>query len=117
MKIKSFRELINAAEGMHEQLVIYHVATDDRVAELVVRGLLLEAIPRVELGKGRSILFHKAHVPNTQDHLHFVVKGDKIAAVNKSGRAHDQSHGYQLQKWALDGAKKYDPDFIMPTTD
>ena len=59
-------------------------------------------------------MHHKAHVPNTQDHLHFRVKGTNIAAINKDGSAHDRSHGVQLQKWALDGMKQHYPGFRRP---
>lgn len=114
----SMRELMDIAEGkklpQHERLAIYHFATDDAVAALLIHTLLTEAVPSVDLGKGRSIMFHKAHVPNTQDHLHFLVKGDKFAAINKDGSAHDASHGIKLQRWAIDGAKQYYPDFKMP---
>jgi hypothetical protein len=94
--------------------VIYHFETADRVAEVIVRLLLNEAKPFVDLGKGRAILHHKAHIPNTQDHLHFRVKGTNIAAINKDGSAHDKSHGIELQKWATVGAKKHYPDFKIP---
>lgn len=97
-----------------EKLVIYHFAQDDPVAEFIVRALLNEQRPAVDLGKGRSMLFHKAHVPNTEDHLHFFVKGARIAAINRSGTAHDGSHGVQLQRWALDGIKQHYPDFTLP---
>lgn len=35
-------------------------------------------------------------------------------AINKSGSAHDRSHGVQLQRWALDGMRQYYPDFTVP---
>jgi hypothetical protein len=118
MTIKSFRafrEYLSGVEAKsHERFVFYHFDPADRVAEVVIRLLLNEEKPSVELGKGRSILFHKAHVLNTQDHLHFQVKGAKIAAVNKDGTAHDQSHGFKLQKWAMEGAAKHYPDFKIP---
>ncbi len=100
----------------HVKCVFYHFDPEDSVADTVVRLLLNEEKPAVELSKGRSILFHKAHVPSTQDHLHFLVKGANIAAVNKDGTAHDRSHGIQLQRWAMDGAKKHYPDFKIPKT-
>lgn len=107
----SFKEYLNRQAAT---FAFYHFESDDAVAETVIRLLLNEEKPRVDLGKGRSILFHHAHVPGTQDHLHFLVKGAKIAAVNADGSAHDRSHGIQLQRWALDGAAKHYPDFRMP---
>jgi hypothetical protein len=114
---KSLKEILSFSsfrKKSAERLVIYHFAQDDPVAEFIVRGLLNEQRPAVELGKGRSILFHKAHVPNTEDHLHFFVRGAKVAAINQSGKAHDRSHGVQLQRWALDGMKQHYPDFKRP---
>ena len=114
---KSLRELRASWSGRAsnaEKLVIYHFDQDDPVAESTVRSLLNEQHPRVDLGKGRSIIFHRAHIPSTEDHLHFLVKGAKIAAINQSGTAHDRSHGVQLQRWALDGMQQYYPDFKLP---
>ena len=97
-----------------EPKVFYHFDTDDLVAEFVVQALLAEARPSVDLGKGRSIIFHRANVPGVQDHLHFRVRGANIAAVNKDGTAHDRSHGVQLQRWAIDGAKEHYPGIKVP---
>lgn len=116
--MKSFRTYINeidAAQSIpHERLAIYHLATEDLVARAILGALLMEALPSVDLGKGRSIMFHKAHVPGTQDHLHFLVKGQKFAAINKDGSAHDRSHGVQLQRWAIDGAQQHYQGFSLP---
>jgi len=120
--IKGFREFLSDVEAEeqakvargHGRLAIYHVSTDDLVASTLLKALLMEALPRIDLGKGRSILFHKAHVPDTEDHLHFLVKGRKFAAINKSGTAHDQSHGVQLQRWAINGARQHYSDFKLP---
>lgn len=113
--VKGFRKYIDAVEGKTQaRYAIYHYATGDQVAELVLNELLNEAKQYVDLGKGRSIMFHKAHIPDGQDHLHFRVDGAKIAAVNKDGSAHDRSHGVQLQRWAMDGAKSHYPDFKLP---
>lgn len=113
--IKGFKEhLAEVEEQRITCTVFYHFDTSDRVAEVVIRLLLNEAKPYVDLGKGRAIMHHKAHVPNTQDHLHFRVKGTNIAAINKDGSAHDKSHGVQLQKWATDGARQHYPDFHIP---
>jgi hypothetical protein len=112
--MKSFKEFLRWRKVPSEKLVIYHFDQDDPIAEFIVRALLNEHRSSVDLGKGRSILCHKAHVPNTEDHLHFLVKGAKIAAINKSGSAHDGSHGAELQRWALDGMRQYYPNFTVP---
>lgn len=114
MKFKEVLEFLGSRRSPTEKLVIYHFDQDDPIAEFIVRALLNEQRPSVDLGKGRSILCHKARVPNTEDHLHFVAKGAKIAAINKSGAAHDRSHGVKLQRWALDGMRQYYPDFTVP---
>lgn len=110
------REIIDALEMARKPptLVIYHFDTGDALAELVLTAMLNEAKSVVDLGKGRSIMFHKAHVPGGQDHVHFRVKGSSIAAVNADGTAHDRSHGIKLQRWALDGAKTHYPHIKMP---
>ncbi|WP_136617002.1 MULTISPECIES: hypothetical protein [Mesorhizobium] len=116
--MKGFKQFLKDADGLQTEWkevdVFYHFASDDQTAKDTILTLLTEAVPFVDLGKGRSIIHHKAHVPNTEDHLHFVVNGNKIAAVNKSGTAHDRSHGIKLQKWALKGAAQHYPDFKMP---
>ncbi len=99
---------------LHQRMVIYHFEESDVVAQAIVRLLLNEEKPSVDLGKGRSILFHTAHVPTGEEHLHFRVKGKNIAAINKSGTAHDKSHGVKLQRWALDGMEQHYPDFKRP---
>ena len=114
---KSLNEILGRhrpTKATREVLVIYHFAQNDLVAEQAVRKLLYEQRQPINLGQGRSILFHKAHIPDTEDHLHFLIKGAKIAAINQSGTAHDRSHGIQLQRWALDGMEKHFPQFKRP---
>ena len=96
------------------KLAIYHFDSEDLIAPIIIRALLCEALPSVDLGKGRSIIFHKAHTGEGQDHLHFRVKGATISSVNRDGSAHDRSHGIQLQRWATDGAKAHYPGMKMP---
>ena len=112
--IITMREFIDKAEGKHDVFVFYHFDKADVTAETIVRLILNEEKPSADLGQGRRILFHKAHVPNTQAHIHFQVKGANIAAVNKDGSAHDRSHGIQLQKWAIDGMTNHYPNFNSP---
>ncbi len=97
-----------------EIFVLYHFNPDDRTAEKVIRLLLNEDKRRVDFGQGRTIIFHRATVPNTFDHLHFQVKGTNIAAINRDGTAHDRSHGIKLQRWALDGMANHYPGFKPP---
>jgi hypothetical protein len=94
--------------------VFYHFASDDHVAHVLVRGLLLED-KTIDLGKGRSLMFHKAHnPPHGQDHIHYCVKGAKMYALNKDGTAHDRSHGVEMARWAVQGTEKHFPDFTIP---
>ena len=95
-------------------IAIYHYDASDLVAEIILSSLLNEAKKLADLGAGKRIAFHKAHVPNGQDHLHFLVKGASIYAINQDGSAHDQSHGVTMQKWAIIGAQKHYPAFTMP---
>lgn len=112
---KGFKDYLAEAKAKDSlRTVFYHFETSDHVAEVVVRLLLNEAKPYVDLGKGRAIIHHKAHIPDCQDHLHFRVKGTNIAAINKDGSAHDKSHGIQLQKWAMDGMRQHYPAFRIP---
>ncbi|QNL18856.1 hypothetical protein HXX25_05545 [Hyphobacterium sp. CCMP332] len=111
---KSLIETIKSITDPEPVFIFYHFDVGDRDAEILIRLLLREAKPYVDLGKGRAIMHHKAHIPNGQDHLHFRVKGSCIAAINKDGSAHDQSHGKTLQKWAMDGARAHYPDFVVP---
>lgn len=60
----SFKEYVNRQAAA--TFAFYHFESDDAVAETVIRLLLNEEKPRVDLGKGRSILFHQAHVPGTR---------------------------------------------------
>ncbi|KQI72390.1 hypothetical protein AN191_09805 [Loktanella sp. 5RATIMAR09] len=118
-ELKTLKDYISEVEARKnderpETVVFYHFDETDRTAEVVIRLLLNEAKPRVDLGKGRAIIHHKAHIPNNQDHLHFEVKGTRFAAINKDGTAHDRSHGIKLQRWAVDGASKHYPDFRVP---
>jgi hypothetical protein len=111
---KGLREILNKMDDINAHYAFYYFDTSDNVAETVIRLLLNEDKSRVDLGQNKSIIFHRAHTEVNQDHLHFLVKGDKIAAVNRDGTAHDSSHGVRLQKWALNGAAQHYPEFRMP---
>ena len=110
MVMKTFKQFLND----RRKLVIYHFDADDAVARQLVFEVLTEAKKSVDLGQGKSIVHHKAHIPDGQDHLQFMVKGRKVYSVNKDGTAHDRSHGKKMQRWALDGAAAHYPGFKMP---
>lgn len=108
--IKRLREIEQGAD----HYVYYHYSSDDALAEFIVTNLLREAKEYVDLGKGRSLMFHKAHDGQGQDHVHFCVKKAKVYAINQDGTAHDRSHGVKMQRWALDGLEKNYPEFKRP---
>jgi hypothetical protein len=99
--------------GVPDVYIVHHFATDDAEAYAGLR-YLEESGRRFDLGQGRSILFHRAHVPNTQDHLHFLQNGRKLYALNRDGTAHDASHGTQMHRWAMDAVKDRYSDFVIP---
>ena len=94
----------------------YHIAGDDPLGLFIMRHFLGEARSEVALGKGRMMFFHRAHAPGGQDHVHFVVKGAKVFAINKDGSAHDRSHGVEMQRWAVDGLNAHHSGFTVPPT-
>ncbi|WP_157864166.1 hypothetical protein [Gluconacetobacter diazotrophicus] len=77
-------------------------------------SILTEDKKAVDIGKGKSVYFHRAHVPGTQDHLHFYQKDSKLFALNRDGTAHDKSHQYQMPNWAKEAVKTHYPDFTIP---
>ncbi|WP_372786001.1 hypothetical protein [Phenylobacterium sp.] len=99
--------------GVPDVYIVHHFSTDDAEANAAVH-YLEESGRRFDLGQGRSILFHRAHVPNTQDHVHFVQDGRKLYALNRDGTAHDASHGKQMHRWAMDAVKDRYQDFVIP---
>lgn len=114
--MKSFKEYLAEVAASHSLRAFYHFASDDSVASALLAELLNEGCQTKDLGKGRSIMFHRAHVPVGQDHIHFLVKGKKVAALNRDGTAHDKSHGYQMLQWQMDGLAKHHPGFALPKT-
>jgi len=111
------KEIMSDKDRAKWNTPIYHFDSGDELAASTARTLLdlNEGQNPIDLGKGRSILYHAAHVKPGQSHLHFRVKGANVAALNMDGTAHDQSHGIKLQKWALDGMEKHFPNFKRPT--
>ena len=114
--IKSFKEYYaeqNRTDG-HEVNVFYHFASDDVLARIILVSVLNEDRKHLDLGKGREIFFHTAHVQPGQDHLHFKLNGAKLYAINRDGSAHDASHGKQMARWAQEGMRDSYLGFTVP---
>lgn len=116
--VKRFSEYLADVEeekGSQQRYAFYHFETEDILARFILACMLNEQRKHVDLGKGREIFFHKAHVPPGQDHLHFSQSGAKLYAVNRDGTAHDASHGKQMARWSIEGMRDTYPDFTVPT--
>ncbi len=115
---KRVRELIDIIEGVlpptQEKFVFFHFKSDDTVARFILAHLLVEDCKYVDLGKGREVFYHTAHVPPGQDHLHFYQNDSKLYALNRDGTAHDASHGKVMAGWARDAVKDNYPGFTLP---
>ena len=96
-----------------DNFIFHYFDTNDAEAVEALR-YLEESGRRFDLGKGRAVIFHRAHVPNTQDHLHFEQRGHTLYAMNRDGSAHDGSHGKQMHRWAVDAVKDRYPGFKLP---
>jgi hypothetical protein len=94
--------------------VFHHFMRDDGIANWIVGEYLEESGHRYDLGKGRSVVFHRGHTPQNQDHLHFYLKKNHLYALNRDGTAHDASHGMMMHRWAMDTLTTNYPDFIIP---
>jgi hypothetical protein len=109
------REII---EGKSNDRKIYHVfhhfLAEDLIASRFVRQYLEESGKRRDFGQGRSVVFHRAHIPDGQDHLHFFLRQQELYALNRDGTAHDTSHGAQLHRWAMDAIKQNYDGFRIP---
>jgi hypothetical protein len=112
--IKSFKEYLAETVADSAPFAFYHFVSGDAVAATLLESLLNEGTKTHNLGKGRAIKYHTAHVPGGQDHVHFLVKGHKVTALNRDGSAHDQSHGHQLLRWQIDGLQKHYTSFVIP---
>ncbi len=110
-------ELIGNATDVatsEEKYALYYFDRNDAIAEIVIRLLLNEDRKSVDIGKQMCALFHKAHIPDGEDHLHFLVKGHKIASINKNGTVNDKGHGTTLLRLALNNAASHYPGFKKP---
>ena len=115
---KRFRELVDIVNGIlpptQEKFVFFHFKSGDTVAKFILANLLVEDRKHVDLGKGREVFYHTAHVPRGQDHLHFYQNDSKLYALNRDGTAHDASHGKKMSRWATDAVKDNYPGFTLP---
>lgn len=113
---RGFRDYLARMDATSRQPVFafYHVAGDDVLAKFILGNMLKEDRRHVDLGKGREIFFHSAHVEPGQDHLHFRQNGAKLYAVNRDGTAHDASHGKLMARWAREGMRDNYPGFTVP---
>lgn len=112
--MKSFKEFI-VEENQRPAWIIYHLHPNDSISRTVLDRLLNEAKKSVDLGQGRMIYHHKAHIPGGQDHLHFHAREGQLYALNKDGSAHDQSHGRTMHNWAINGMKQHYSGFTVPS--
>ena len=102
------------ADRQQPTYILHHFDAADSDARDFVRRYLVEGGRTFDLGQGRAVMFHRGHVPNSQDHLHFLLKGKKLYALNRDGTAHDASHGSQMHRWAMDAVQNRYPDFKVP---
>ena len=113
-KVRALLDKLAQIEHMHEVYVFFHYDEHDVIAKRAVRQYLCEGGKTLQLGKGRSVRFDRAHVPGGQDHLHFLQKGNNLFALNRDGTAHDRSHGIQMAKWTMDYIKTNHPEWTVP---
>lgn len=116
--VKTLKEYLAEVEGtsgrLNEVKIFYHFDSKDVIARFILASMLKEDRKYVDLGKGREIFFHTAHITAGQDHLHFYQKSSKLYALNRDGSAHDKSHGIKMARWAREGVKDHYPDFTLP---
>lgn len=116
--IKRFREYLadvkEEKQSLRQSYAFYHFETGDVLARFILACMLNEERKHVNLGQGREIFFHTAHVQPGEKHLHFRQNGAKLYAINRDGTAHDASHGKQMARWAMDGMRDTYPDFTIP---
>jgi hypothetical protein len=97
-----------------EAMVFAYYHNEDEVAEAIIKRYLVESGRTYDLGRGYKVAYHRQHVPKTQDHLHFSLKGRDLYSINRDGTAHDSSHGKKMHNQVVDGMKTLFPDFIIP---
>ena len=114
--MKKFREFMYVDQGKRKQeySVYFHGREDDVIGSFILNQLLSED-KKEELGKGRYVYKHSAHTDPGQAHLHFYQNGAHLYALNKDGSAHDQSHGKQMARWAIQAVQEKFPGFQLPT--
>ena len=111
------RKLLNKLKELEDIKTVYvfiHYDKDDKQAAARAREYLCEGSKTFALGQGKAVRFDRAHVPGSQDHLHFLQNGKNLFALNRDGTAHDKSHGVQMANWAVDYVKTQYPDWTLP---
>lgn len=61
-----------------------------------------------------SGVYHKAHIPDGQDHIHVHQRNNQLFALNVDGTAHDNSHGTRIPNRIADGLRRHFPDVTLP---
>lgn len=112
---KSLKQFLAQSEQQKPCFIFHHHRANDSEAAEFLRMFLTEG-KTIRLAGGKAAVFHRAHTPSTQDHLHFYLKQNQLYAINKDGTAHDASHGLKLHNWAVDLVKSEYPNFKIPPT-
>jgi hypothetical protein len=91
--------------------VTIHVFCDDDEAIFALHEANQRGVP---LGGPYSARYDKAHTDPGEDHLHVFMKNNQIFAINKSGTAHDHSHGTHIPNRVVKGIQKAFPQIQLP---
>jgi len=95
-------------------LHIYFYEAPEKPTPFSSESKLLQEARRQNIGKGYSISFDRntySFADTAKDHLHFLLNGQKIGAVNRDGTAHDKSHGVRIPNHMADYIRSKYPDF------
>jgi hypothetical protein len=116
--MKRFKEFLTEKEAEAKKespiMLLAYFHGSDRVASAIVEEYLVEGGKVYDIGRGYKAAFHRAHVPGTQNHLHFSFRGRDLYSINQDGTAHDTSHGKRLHNQVVDGMRNLFPNFKLP---
>ena len=108
----TFKEFMRKSE---RPVIVLHIFDEgDADALAFVSRYLIEGGRTYSIGKGYSAVFHRAHTPGTQNHLHFYLKQNHLYSINQDGTAHDASHGLKMHRQATKWISKEFPNFTVP---
>lgn len=62
--------MATTADRQQLMFILHHFDVADADARDFARRYLVEGGRTFDLGQGRAVMFHRGHVPNSQDHLH-----------------------------------------------